>query len=113
MPATASGAARPVLVDARLDKSVVGQQETHEPQQVVKLFDDFVGAGEHCRRNFEAECPCCLEVDDEFKLCGLDHWKIGRLLTLENSPSVNTHLAIPVYKVVSVTNESAGFGELA
>ena len=77
------------------------------------LFNYFVGTREHCRRNFEAECPCCLEVDDESKPCGLDHWKIGRLLTLENSPNVNTHLAISVYKVVSVTNESAGFGEFA
>jgi hypothetical protein len=50
---------------------------------------------------------------NELELCGLDHWKIGRLLTLENSPSVNAHLAIPVYKVVSVTNESVDFGEFA
>jgi hypothetical protein len=77
------------------------------------LFNYFVGTREDCGSNFEAERLCCLEVDDKLELCGLDHWKIGRLLTLENSPSVNTHLAIPIYKVVSVTNESADFGEFA
>ena len=51
--------------------------------------------------------------DDELEICGLHHWKIGRLLALENSPGVNTHLAIPVYKVVSVTNKTADFDEFA
>ena len=48
-----------------------------------------------------------------FAVFRLMTWKIGRLLTLENSPGVNTHLAILVYKVVSVTNKTADFGEFA
>src|SRR5947209_15736971 len=72
-----------------------------------------MNAGEHCGRNFETWHLCCLEVDDELELCWLDHWKVGRPLTLENSPSVNTHLAISVYKIVPITNESADLGEFA
>jgi hypothetical protein len=39
MPATASGAARPVLVDARLDKSVVGPSETCWPHRARSEFE--------------------------------------------------------------------------
>jgi hypothetical protein len=77
------------------------------------LFDHLIGAGKQRWRNGQAERLCCLEVDHELEFCGLDHWKVGRLLTLENSPDVKTHLAISVYKVVSVTNETTDFGEFA
>ena len=76
------------------------------------LFDCFVDTREHCGSNVRPSL-CCLEVYDELELCGLDHRKIGRPFTLENSPSVNTHLTISVYKVVTVTNESADSGEFA
>jgi hypothetical protein len=38
----------------------------------VALFDHLVGAGDHCRRDFQADGFRCLEVDD--------HLEFGRLL---------------------------------
>jgi len=39
-------------------------------------------------RDHEAKCRGGLEIDDELELGGLLDQKVGRLLTLENSPGI-------------------------
>jgi hypothetical protein len=58
------------------------QQETHAPQQIVKLFDYLVSAGEQRWRDSEAKGLGDIEVDDQLKLCRLLGWQIGRIRTL-------------------------------
>jgi hypothetical protein len=47
------------------------QQETHAPQQIVKLFDHLVGAGEQRGWQGETEGFRGLKVDYQFKFCRL------------------------------------------
>ena len=78
-----------------------------------ELFDHRVDDGKQVRRHVQSERFGGLYIDDELELCGLHHWKIGRLLTLQNAPGVNTHFTIPVHKVVPVAHKTAGFGKFA
>jgi hypothetical protein len=48
------------------------------------LFEQLVGARENGWRNFQAECLCRLEIDDQLELGRLFHWQIGCLGPLEN-----------------------------
>src|ERR1700749_703629 len=68
------------LATTRCPPSV--QQETHAPQQIVKLFDYHVSAGEQRWRDSEAKGLGGIEVDDQLKLCRLLGWQIGRVRTL-------------------------------
>ena len=77
------------------------------------LFDHLVGACEQCSRYREAQLVRGLEIDYKFEFCRLHHRKIGGLFTFENSPGVNAHRAIPVNKIVAVTDKAADFDEFA
>jgi hypothetical protein len=43
------------------------------------LFDHLVGEREQFRRNFEAECLCCGEINDEIEFGRLLDWDVARL----------------------------------
>src|SRR5271166_3097598 len=52
------------------------------------LLDQLVGDSEHARRNFQAERPGGLQVDDELAVDRRLHRQVARLLTLEDAIDV-------------------------
>src|SRR5262245_11607186 len=77
-----------------------------------KLLDDLIGAGEQRGRRVEAERSGGLEVDDQFELGRLHHWKIGGLLALENPTDIDAYLTICIGKIGSVAHQATGRREL-
>ena len=54
-----------------------GQFQTHAVQQRTSILDHLVGKREYSRRQFQSECLCRLEVDNELKFCRLLKWEIA------------------------------------
>ena len=66
----------------QLGMSALCQKRTHAVQQNGSLFDDFIGAGEHQRRNCEAQFLSGFKIDHQLVLGRRLHWKVGRPLAL-------------------------------
>jgi len=59
---------------------------------LMALFDNLVRAGEDRGRDIETERLRSLQVDDQFDLVRSLNWKIGRLLTMQNSRGIQARL---------------------
>src|SRR5262249_48488981 len=64
-------------------------------------------------RNFEAERPCGLQVDDELELDCSHDGQVGRFLALKTAAGVDARLAELLRYAWSVAHQPAGFGKLA
>ena len=62
-------------------------------QKICQLFDHLVGALLEMQRHVEAQRLGGLEIDDQLELCRRLHWKVGRLLALEDAVDVSCRLA--------------------
>src|SRR6266478_6192603 len=76
-------------------------------------LDHLVGAGEKCRRNFEAKQPRSLQVDDELEFGRLHDRQVGGLPALEYAAGVDADLTIHVHTIGVVAHQPAGFDSLA
>src|SRR5262249_60266541 len=63
---------------------------------ITASFDRFVGTGEYCRRNDEAQCLSGLEVDNQLVLGRRLHWQVGGLLALRDSVDIRDRSPVPV-----------------
>jgi hypothetical protein len=54
------------------------------------LFDYLVGASKQRRGNFDTQCPCSFEINDQLELAGLLDWQVSWLGTFENPTRIVT-----------------------
>jgi hypothetical protein len=76
----------------------------------LSLFDHLVGSREQLRGHGEAERLCGLEIDNEFVLGRRLHWKVRRLLALENAIDVSGRAAELIDPINPVGDQAAGGG---
>ena len=66
-------------------------------------FNYLVGKCRKHRGYLETECPRGLEINDELELDRLVDRQIARLVTFEDSASINADLAISISKAYAIT----------
>src|SRR5262249_6143131 len=59
-------------------------------------FDHFVGEREQLVWNLEAKRLGGLEIDGQFELCRILHWKVRGLCTLENTIDIQYRFSIQI-----------------
>ena len=82
--------------------SALGQKRT-----LPILFDHLIGAPKQGNRHCDAECLCCLEVDNELYFRCLLDWQVGRFLALEDAVNVGGRGPREAYDVSAVGSEAA------
>src|SRR5262249_5925510 len=77
--------------------------------KTASLFDHLVGAGEECRRDFEAERPPCSQIDDKLEPRSLLDGQISRFRAFENLVHEGSCPTPNVRKIYSVCCETPCF----
>jgi len=72
----------------------------------------LVGGGQQRFRDGEAERLGSLEVDDEIDFCDLLHREVGGFVALENAPSIDASLAVPIADAAAIAYQAAGHSVL-
>jgi hypothetical protein len=78
---------------------------------ITHLLDYLVGAGKHGRRNCEAQFLCGFKIDRQLVLGRRLHWKVTRLLALENTIDIASRLPELVNVVRPIRDQAAGSDE--
>src|SRR5438876_7007945 len=89
----------------------------HRPDRtslrLAHSLDHLVGTGEQRGRNFEAERPGRLQVDDELEFRRLQYRQVGGLGALEDLTGVGADLTMHARTIGVVAGQPAGFDSLA
>ena len=87
---------QPVLIEADITRTCAH----------VCSFDHLVGAGEQCCRHTDTKGFGGLKVDDEVEFRRLQHRKIRRPLTLQDTRSIHADLPIGVSDTRPIADQS-------
>src|SRR5439155_16645189 len=74
---------------------------------VGNSFDHLVGAGEQCRRNFQAERPRGLAVDDKLEFRRRLYRQIARLVAPENAIDISCCLSEQSFEFDPISGKTA------
>src|SRR6516164_7059651 len=77
-----------------------------------RLLDHFVGGGQQCFWDGEAEGVGGLEVDDQLNFCELLYWEVGRLVAFQNASGIDASLVVSIAEAAAIAHQSAGHDEL-
>ena len=80
---------------------------------ITHSLDYLVGAGKHRRRNCEAQFLCGFKIDRQLVLGRRLHWKVTRLLALEDTIDIASRLPELVNVVRPIRDQAAGSDEKA
>ena len=80
---------------------------------ITILIDHLVGAGEHCRRDDEADGLCSRCVDNELKLSGKLNRQIGRFLAFQDSVYKIGRAMVRLTLTDAITNQAPILDEIA
>src|SRR6516165_2379081 len=82
---------------------LLSEDRTLHVADIAASFNYVVGNSHYARRNGDPKCLSGLEVDHKLVLSRLHNRQISSLFTFENSPDVDTYLAICVRYPVAVS----------
>jgi hypothetical protein len=83
------------------------QKQAFRAAKGTPLFDHLVGAGEQCRRHFEAKHLGSFQINDQFKARWLLDWQVDGIVAAENTAGVNADLVIDVRNADTVAYQAA------
>src|SRR5437762_5445299 len=106
----ASGRLLPVFPWKRTSSGPVAMSQKCQNRKSRALFNHLIGLREERRRNCHAERFCCLQIDHELELSGLNDRQICRLCAFKNPSRVDTDLMIRICNTRSITHQTANGG---
>src|SRR5690242_7113034 len=99
-----------IVIASRADmygaQAAEGQMRT--PQQPAYLFDHLVGAGKHCRWNFEVECLLGFKIDDQLVLGRRLYRQVARFRALKDAVDVVSRVSHLVDRIRPVGHQATG-----